>query len=65
METKNMIYLVSEYASQGEIFGKLTLIFQITLKYLIKSSHFLPKNHSKSVFLSVYQMTFLNVTVEW
>lgn len=22
METKNMIYLVSEYASQGEIFGK-------------------------------------------
>jgi serine/threonine protein kinase len=25
METKNMIYLVSEYASQGEIFGKLKL----------------------------------------
>lgn len=23
METKNMIYIVSEYASQGEIFGKL------------------------------------------
>lgn len=22
METKNMIYIVSEYASQGEIFGK-------------------------------------------
>jgi hypothetical protein len=24
METKNMIYIVSEYASQGEIFGKWT-----------------------------------------
>lgn len=23
METKNMIYIVSEYASQGEIFGEL------------------------------------------
>ena len=22
METKNMLYIVSEYASQGEIFGK-------------------------------------------
>lgn len=25
METKNMIYIVSEYASQGEIFGGLRL----------------------------------------
>lgn len=24
METKNMIYIVSEYASQGEIFGELS-----------------------------------------
>jgi hypothetical protein len=24
METKNMIYIVSEYASQGEIFGECT-----------------------------------------
>lgn len=23
METKNMLYIVSEYANQGEIFGKL------------------------------------------
>lgn len=27
METKNMIYLVSEYASQGEIFGKCVFLF--------------------------------------
>jgi hypothetical protein len=38
METKNMIYLVSEYASQGEIFGKqklpvfVWLIFTPTLQ---------------------------------
>ena len=30
METKSMLYLVSEYASQGEIFGKNSLsIFKI------------------------------------
>lgn len=28
METKNMLYIVSEYANQGEIFGKkYSLIF--------------------------------------
>ena len=27
METKDMLYLVSEYAKQGEIFGKSTLKF--------------------------------------
>lgn len=29
METKNMIYIVSEYASKGEIFGKFNLILEI------------------------------------
>lgn len=32
METKNMIYIVSEYASQGEIFGKWLRIF--TQRYI-------------------------------
>lgn len=27
METKNMIYIVSEYASQGEIFGMFSLYY--------------------------------------
>lgn len=27
METKNMIYIVSEYASKGEIFGKWSKLF--------------------------------------
>lgn len=26
METQNMLYIVSEYASQGEIFGKFVLV---------------------------------------
>lgn len=30
METKNMIYIVSEYASQGEIFGKWIRVFTTT-----------------------------------
>lgn len=28
MESQNMIYIVSEYASQGEIFGKNYLILR-------------------------------------
>jgi hypothetical protein len=28
METKNMIYIVSEYASQGEIFGECTRMWR-------------------------------------
>lgn len=29
METKNMLYIVSEYANQGEIFGKMCLLLYI------------------------------------
>lgn len=41
METKNMLYIVSEYASQGEIFGNKYLFIQkrLTLTlYLFESS---------------------------
>ena len=31
METRSLLYLVSEYASQGEIFGKITFILIHTL----------------------------------
>lgn len=31
METKNMIYLVLEYASQGEIFGKCISCCEVAL----------------------------------
>lgn len=31
MESQNMIYIVSEYASQGEIFGKNSQLSQLRL----------------------------------
>lgn len=31
METKNMLYLVTEYAPNGEIFGKLELLLFVGL----------------------------------
>lgn len=34
METKNMIYIVSEYASQGEIFGELSEQSSLSLELL-------------------------------
>lgn len=41
METKNMIYLVSEYANQGEIFGKYFIdkYHKIFLLLLLKITH--------------------------
>ena len=35
METKNMFYIVSEYAPNGEIFGKLiNCLFFLNIKHL-------------------------------
>ena len=34
METKDMLYLVSEYASQGEIFGKNST-FSICISFVV------------------------------
>lgn len=48
METKNMIYIVSEYASQGEIFGKFFLffcnliIYEFLYMYLYVYVYFVP-----------------------
>lgn len=36
METKNMIYLVSEYASQGEIFGESISYIFFKIFYNVK-----------------------------
>ena len=35
METKNMLYIVSEYAQKGEIFGKFECSFSSNCLFLI------------------------------
>jgi hypothetical protein len=44
METKNMIYIVSEYASQGEIFGEYT-----TNSYILYVQMFYPAPHEANI----------------
>lgn len=39
METKNMLYIVSEYANQGEIFGKLFFIYKCFIIYAIPTQY--------------------------
>ena len=48
METKNMLYIVTEYAPQGEIFGKMktvSLVFARAYYYIHILVHLKPVSH--------------------